>query len=295
MRDNVEKETMLSSGAVKEAVAEALIEASTSFREDQVRAYERAIAIEDNPNAKWALERILENAQVAQDTCKPVCNDTGIPHLYLEIGSKVSISGEFFDWVREGVRIGLRRLPGRPMAVRGDDLERLGQVKGLFQDPGELTAAPFQIRDIPDNKIVITVIMLGGGPDIRARTYRVFHRHRGMNVIDEVAKWAVEEVGRLGCTPTIPSIGIGRTHYEATCLMLEAMKEGNLLNQNDLEKRITDALNATNVGPLGLRGRTTALASFIKIGSFRAGGSRMVSLRLGCCWEPRRATKEIAL
>jgi fumarate hydratase subunit alpha len=98
-------------------------------------------------------------------------------------------------------------------------------------------SAPFQIRAIHDKKIIVTVMMLGGGPEIRAKSYRVFHRHNGMNVIEEAARWAADEVEKLGCTPAIPAIGIGRTHYEATCLILEAMKEGNLLNQSILEKR----------------------------------------------------------
>lgn len=278
---------------IKEVVAETLIEASTTFRKDQVLAYQKAIDREDNPNARWVLERILENAKMAEEIRKPICNDTGIPHLYLELGEEVTIHGKFLEMVKEGVRIGLQRLPGRPMAVRGDGLERIGQNLGLYGDPGMLFPAPFQIRTIPEKKIVVTVMMLGGGPDIRAKTYHMFHRHRGITLIEETATWAAEEIGRLGCTPTIVSVGIGRTHYEATCLMLDAMKEGNLLEQNDLENRFTEIINQSYVGPLGLGGKTTALASFIRIGPLRAGGTRIVSVRLGCCWEPRRATKEI--
>ena len=278
---------------IKETVAETLVEASTTFREDQVMAYGRALEREDSPNARWVLERIMENARVAEEIRRPLCDDTGIPHLFIEIGEEISVDGMFFELISEGVRRGLRRLPGRPMAVKGNELERLGQNKGLYQDSGMLVAAPLQIKTIKGKKVIVTVMMLGGGPEMRAKTYRVFHRHRGMDVIDEAAKWALDEVGRLGCTPAIPAIGIGRTHYEATCLMLEAMKEGNLMHQSDLEKRVTDIVNSTNAGPLGLGGRTTALGSFVKIGPFRAGGTRMVSMRLGCCFDPRRATREI--
>lgn len=280
---------------VRETVAETLIEASTTFRQDQITAYERAIAQEDNPNARWVMEKILENAKIAQEIRKPLCDDTGIPHLFVEIGDGLSVEVKLFELINEGIRIGLQRLPGRPMAVKGNELERLGQNKGLYKDPAKVLPAPFQIRAIPGKKIFITVMMLGGGPELRAKTYRVFHRRRGMNVIEEAARWAADEVGRLGCTPTIPAIGIGRTHYEATCLVLEAMKEGNLLEQSNLEKKITATINETMVGPLGLGGKTTALGSFIKIGMFRAAGPRMVSMRLGCCFDPRRATKEIPL
>jgi len=278
---------------IKEVVAETLIEASTTFRQDQFLAYQKAIGREENLNARWVLERIVQNAEVAEEIRRPLCNDTGIPHLFLEIGEDVTINGKFLEWVKEGVRIGLQKLPGRPMAVKGKELERIGQNLGLYDDPGMLPPAPFQIRTIPERKIIVTVMMLGGGPDIRAKTCHLFHRHQGMTLIEETAKWAAVEIGKLGCTPTVVSMGIGRTHYEATCLMLEAMKEGNLMEQNDLEERLTEVINQTDVGPLGLGGKTTALASFVRVGPLRAGGTRIVSARLGCCWEPRRATKEI--
>ena len=278
---------------IKEVVAETLIEASTTFRQDQFLAYQKAIEREENLNARWVLERIVQNAEVAEEIRRPLCNDTEIPHLFLEIGEDVTINGKFLEWVKEGVRIGLQKLPGRPMAVKGKGLERIGQNLGRYDDPGMLSPAPFQIRTIPERKIIVTVMMLGGGPDIRAKTCHLFHRHQGMTLIEETAKWAAEEIGKLGCTPTVVSMGIGRTHYEATCLMLEAMKEGNLMEQNDLEERLTEVINQTDVGPLGLGGKTTALASFVRVGPLRAGGTRIISARLGCCWEPRRATKEI--
>jgi len=278
---------------IKEIVSETLVEASTTFRNDQKRAYEKALTKETNANARWVLEKILENAMIAEEIRKPLCDDTGIPHLFLEIGKKISCDGELFDILTEGVKLGLRKLPGRPMAVKGNELERLGQINGLYQDSGRLLPAPFQIRNIPEKTIKLTILMFGGGPELRSKTYRVFHRRKGINVIEEAAQWAAEEVGRLGCTPAIPAIGIGRTHYEAACLVLDAMKEGNLLKQTTLEKRVTDVINKTNVGPLGLGGKTTALGSFVKIGPFRAGGSRIASMRLGCCYDPRRATREI--
>jgi fumarate hydratase subunit alpha len=284
---------MIKHATVIETVAECLIEASTTFRTDQIAAYEKAIKREDNPNARWVLERIIENARFAQKNRKPLCNDTGIPHVFIEVGEDVGLEAGFFNAIHEGVRLGLVRLPGRPMAVKGNPLERLGQIKGLYKDSGMLVSAPLQIRIIPSKKIMVTVMMLGGGPDIRAKTYRVFHRHKGENVLKEVSEWATSEVQKLGCTPTVPALGIGRTSYEATCLMLEAMKDGDLLHQSKIEKEFTNQINQTNVGPLGLKGKSTALGSFIKVGPFRAGGTRMASLRLCCCMEPRCATRQL--
>ena len=76
---------------IMETVAETLVEASTTFREDQVIAYKKAIEREDNPNARWVLEKIVENAEVAEEIRAPLCDDTGIPHVYLEIGEEISV------------------------------------------------------------------------------------------------------------------------------------------------------------------------------------------------------------
>ena len=86
-----------------------------------------------------------------------------------------------------------------------------------------------------------------------------------------------------------PAIGIGRTHFEAASLMLEAMIHGNFGIQNSIEREITNRINESNVGPLGLKGNTTALASFLRVGPQRASGVRIVCLRLCCCVEPRVA------
>ena len=109
-------------------------------------------------------------------------------------------------------------------------------------------------------------------------------------VLREVAGWASPEMKNLGCTPCVLAIGVGRSHMEASSLMLEAMKEGNLGRQNDWEKKVTEWVNSTNVGPLGLGGKTTVLGTFIKIGPLRASGVRIVSMRPCCCVEPRKAT-----
>jgi len=133
-------------------------------------------------------------------------------------------------------------------------------------------------------------MMLGGGPEIRSKTFRVFHKHDSRNVISQVAQWAKEVSGQLGCTPCVPAIGIGRTHYEASVLMLEAMKDGNLNKQTKYEELVTNTVNEGDVGPLGLGGKFTALGSFIKVGPQRASGVRIACMRPGCCFDPRRAT-----
>jgi fumarate hydratase subunit alpha len=85
-------------------------------------------------------------------------------------------------------------------------------------------------------------------------------------------------------------MGIGRTQAEAAAMMLDAMAKGNLNRQSAWEHHVTDRINQTMVGSLGLGGSTTALGTFIKIGPARASGVRIVSIRPCCCVEPRRAS-----
>jgi fumarate hydratase subunit alpha len=275
-------------------VSETLVRAGSAFRPDQKAAYKRVIAAEKNEKAKWVLERILKNANVAEKRLCPLCDDTGIPHIYLEVGKNRTISGELLEDINEGVRQGLRKLPGRPMAIKGDDMHRIDQSGGLDDDPGALEPSPILLRSCDDpDKIRLTVLMLGGGPAIRGNTQSVFHKHSVDVVADEIISRATEAVSKLGCTPCTLAVGVGRSQFEAASLMLEAMAKGNYDVQSDFEKRITKGVNAAQIGPLGLGGDTSVIATFAHIGPQRASGVRIVALRPCCCFEPRRATIEL--
>ncbi len=274
-------------------VAETVVKASTVYTEAHFRKLEDYIAKEDNPNAKWVLEQIVKNAIIAEKEKRPLCDDTGTPHIFIELGKGKSISADMMDAIQAGLAEGLRLLPGRPMAVLGDDIQRIEQSAGLDEDPSALISAPFFIKSVPAEHIKLHILMQGGGPEIRGKTYRVFHKHSTDALMDEVLSWAGESASLLGCTPCAPAIGIGRSHYEASALMLEAMAYADYARQSNLELSFTDRLNACKVGPLGLGGNTTALASFIKVGPQRASGIRVVCLRLCCIVEPRVASAVI--
>jgi len=184
----------------------------------------------------------------------------------------------------------LRQLPGRPMGVKGDDIQRITQSEGLFEESEGVLPAPPQVRSVKGDKVEVTILMLGGGPEIQGKTLRVFHRHSLEAVESEMIAWAKAGVPKLGCTPTTLAYGIGRTQVEAASLSLEAMRDADFDRQTEMEARITEAVNATGVGPLGLGGPSTLLGTFIKVGPQRASGIRVVSLRVGCCYDPRKAT-----
>lgn len=274
---------------VREETARTLVRASTVFRSDQMEAYKIALKRENNLHAKWVLENIIKNAEIARQKKLPLCDDTGIPHLFMEVGEECFIPAGFYTAVEEGIAQGLRDLPGRPMAIKGDDLERISQRGGLSEDSGAVVAAPIQTRHVPGKDIRLTVMMYGGGPEIRGKTLRVFHKHSEQIVIDEMIAWGVDGAKLLGCLPCVLVFGIGRSNYEAASLALEAMAKGNFLVQSEMERKITEEVNKAGLGALGLGGDTTVLGTFVKVGPQRASGVRVVSMRLGCCFDPRRA------
>lgn len=279
--------------SIIEKVAQCLVTAGSTFRDDQKEAYRKAIAKEPGTSSCWVMKQVLDNALVAEKNRGPLCDDTGIPHLFLEIGKNKSVTGELLEQIKEGIAIGLRQLPGRPMAIKGDDYARIDQSGGLDEDSGALAPSPIIIKAVEEDILRLTVLMLGGGPAIRGITQRVFHKHSVDVVIDEIVNRAIPAVSQLGCSPCTLAIGIGRSQFEATSLMMEAMAKGDFGLQSDFEKGITEKVNESNVGPLGLGGKHSVLASFVKIGPQRASGVRIVALRPCCCFEPRRASVEL--
>lgn len=284
-------------------ISKSIIEASTALSNDKYDALKRAMSNEDNENARWALEQILENYNVGGKIKFPLCDDTGIPHVIIELGSNREITGELINQIHEGIELGLNNLPARPMAVKGNEIERIEQSKGLYEKPGMLRPASILIdnvndestykRDISEDTLNLHFLLEGGGPEIRSKTYRVYHKRSFDNVINTACEWLESSLKMLGCTPSIPSIGIGRTHFEATSLLLKSIAYGNLNKQSEYETEITDRLNNSGIGALGFGGKTTVLGCYLNIGNQRASGVRIVSIRPSCFVEPRVATLKL--
>ena len=88
---------------IREKVADCLVRAGSTFREDQKEAYRKAIADETNGQSCWVMQQVLDNAIVAEERRSPLCDDTGIPHLFLEVGKNRSVSGTMMQEIMEGV------------------------------------------------------------------------------------------------------------------------------------------------------------------------------------------------
>jgi fumarate hydratase subunit alpha len=179
------------------------------------------------------------------------------------------------------------------MGIMGGDCERIDQSGGLNPDSAGVEPAPFLIHRCKEDTIRLHIMMFGGGPAIRGKTYRIFHKHNVDTVLNEIVEWAKEAVAQLGCTPCTLGVGVGRSHFEAASMMIEALADGTYDKQSDMERYITAEVNKSNVGALGLHGDTSVIATFMKVGPQRASGVRVVCLRPCCCFEPRISTVEI--
>lgn len=284
---------MMTNEQIIELVRDTLVDAGSTFKQDKKDAYARAIASETNEKAKWVLQTIIDNAEAAEEHKSPLCDDSGIPHIVLEVGPNATVTGNMLDAIKKGVEEGLRKLPGRPMGIMGNDSHRIDQSGGLNPDSAGVEPSPILIRRIEEDVVRLHIMMFGGGPAIRAKTYRVFHKHNTQVVLDEIVNWAKEGVALLGCSPCTLAVGVGRSHFEASSLMVQALVDGNYNIQSDIEKEITRRVNETDIGPLGLHGDTSVLATFMKVGPQRASGVRIVCVRPCCCFEPRIASVEL--
>ena len=270
-------------------VSDCLVRAGSTFLQDKKDAYKRAIASEELERAKWNLETILENAEVAERDRSPLCDDTGIPHIIIEVGPNRALTGAMINAIKDGVSEGLKTLPGRPMAIMGDDKQRIDMSGGISPRSEDLLPSPILIREVQEDILRVHIVMLGGGPAIRGLTKAVFHKHNLKVVLDEIVNRSKEMVRLLGCTPCALAVGVGRSQFEATSMMMEALIDSDFNKQSDMEKYITDELNTLGVGPLGLNGKTTVLGTFMKVAPMRASGVRVVAIRPACCFEPRKA------
>lgn len=283
----------MTSEQIVELVRDTLVDAGSTFKQDKKDAYARAIASETNEKAKWVLQTIIDNAKAAEEHKSPLCDDSGIPHIVLEVGPSAAVTGNMLDAIKKGIEEGLRKLPGRPMGIMGDDSHRMDQSGGLNPDSAGVEPSPILIRRTEEDVVRLHIMMFGGGPAIRAKTYRVFHKHNTQVVLDEIVNWAKEGVALLGCSPCTLAVGVGRSHFEASSMMVQALVDGDYNVQSEMEQEITRRVNEADIGPLGLHGDTSVIATFMKVGPQRASGVRIVCVRPCCCFEPRIASVEL--
>ncbi|MCQ8894238.1 MAG: fumarate hydratase [Methanolinea sp.] len=261
------------------ATCAALEQAEIFLPPDVVRALTAARDRETNGIAQREIDTILANIAMAESLRVPICQDTGVPVIYLTLPPGIPLDPRIFDAVAEGVRIATRKIPLRPNVV--DPLTR--KNSGDNTGPG-MPAVHVRTGE----KVTVTVLPKGAGAENMSRIAMMLPTDR-----DKVPKFVAETVllaGGKPCPPVVLGIGIGGTFDGAAALAKEALLEP-LDTMTSAEHEILDAVNDLCIGPMGLGGRTTALA--VKI---REAACHTASLPVAVnvqCWACRRATVEV--
>jgi fumarate hydratase subunit alpha len=265
--------------ALSDATFEAYRSAVIRLPPDVRRVVQKAAAAETSPVARGELENILKNIEVAEQLGVPMCQDTGVPVIYLTLPPDVPLTQQLYGAVAQGIRRATTEVPLRPNVV--DPLTR----HNTNDNTG--TGMP-AIHVKPGKTFAVTVLPKGAGAENMSRIAMLLPSQK-----DQIENFVVETVyisGSRPCPPVIIGVGIGGTFDGAAALAKEALLEP-VDRMTDYEQHILCAVNRLGIGPMGLGGDFTALAVKVK-----TAGCHTASLPVAVniqCWANRHATVEV--
>ena len=228
--------------ALADATFEAYRNAVIRLPLDVLKVIGDAARTETNPVARGEFANILQNIRAAGERGVPLCQDTGVPVVYLTIPPEIPLTQSLYDAVAEGVRRATREVPLRPNVV--DPLTR--------HNTGDNTGAGMPAIHVkPGEKFTVTVLPKGAGAENMSRIAMLLPSQK-----DQIEKFVVETVylaGSRPCPPIIIGVGIGGTFDGAAALAKEALLQP-VDTMTDFEKQILCAVNRLGIGPMGLGG-----------------------------------------
>ena len=246
---------------VTKAVKKLFIEANTVLGEDVIEALQQALSREESPTGRQVLENIIENAEIARRKKMPICQDTGLAVVFVEMGQDVHIvSGELHAAIEEGVRQAydegyLRKSVCDPF-TRDNTTDNLPAI--------------IHIDIVAGSHLKIIAMPKGGGSE-NCSAAKMLTPAAGIDGIKKFVLETVENAGANPCPPIIVGEGIGGS-LEQACLMakkalLRPVGEANRVDERaeQIEKELLESINNLGIGPAGLGGRVTALAVHIEM------------------------------
>ena len=263
--------------AVSKEVERLCIEANYFIDEKILDKIKNAYKSEKSPIGKNILEQIIENDETASCEMLPMCQDTGLVVVFLEVGTEVKINGDIYEAIQTGVRNGYENGYLRKSMVK-HPLDRINTKDN--------TPAIIHTKLIAgSDKVKITVAPKGGGSENMSLVKML----KPADGIEGVKKLVVETVLNAGgnpCPPIIVGVGIGGSFEKAALLAKEALlrdiddKSDDLIDRK-LEEELLELINKTGVGPMGLGGTNTALA--VKVNSYPCHiASLPVAVNINC-------------
>lgn len=244
---------------IEDTVARLCIEANLRLPDDVVSAIECAEIEEPWDGAKRILSLLGDNVRIAEEKMLPVCQDTGMACVFLELGQDVHIDGDLEEAVNNGVRRGYGEGYLRKSVVC-DPLRRI--------NTGDNTPALLSVKLVPGESLRITVMPKGFGSE-NMSALKMLKPADGVEGVKRFVLETVEKAGANPCPPIIVGVGIGGNFDKAAYLAKHALlRPLDKPNRDEyyaaLEKELLDKINALGIGPQGFGGKTTALAVLIE-------------------------------
>ena len=244
---------------IEDTVARLCIEANLRLPPDVINAIERAEKAEPWDGAKRILSLLGDNVRIASEKTLPVCQDTGMACVFVELGQDVHIEGDFEQAVNNGVRRGYGEGYLRKSVVC-DPLRRV--------NTGDNTPALVTVKLTRGDKMRITVMPKGFGSE-NMSALKMLKPADGVEGVRNFVLDTIEKAGANPCPPIIVGVGIGGSFDKAACLAKHALlRPVNEPNPDEyyaaLERELLDKINALGIGPQGFGGKTTALAVLIE-------------------------------
>ncbi len=237
-------------------IKEMCIEANHFLSGDMACAIAQAAQAEGSPLGKQILEQLQDNLEIAGRDMIPICQDTGMAVIFLEIGQDVHFAGmDLTDAVNEGVRQGYTEGYLRKSVV-GDPLIR--------ENTKDNTPAVLHCEIVPGDKVKITVAPKGFGSENMSRVF-MLKPADGIEGVKDAILTAVRDAGPNACPPMVVGVGIGGTFEKCALMAKHALTRpldvhSNIPYIKELEEEMLVKINRTGIGPGGLGGTTTALA-----------------------------------
>lgn len=268
-------------------IKEMCIEANHMLTPDMQKALECAVTEEKSPIGQKVLGQLQDNLQIAQEDTIPICQDTGMAVVFLEIGQDVHFEGgSLTDAINEGVRQGYVDGYLRKSVVK-DPLIR--------ENTKDNTPAVIHYDLVPGDKVRITVAPKGFGSENMSRVF-MLKPADGMEGVKNAILTAVKDAGPNACPPMVVGVGIGGTFEKCALLAKKALtrpvdERSSIPYVKELEEELLATINRLGIGPGGLGGSTTALAVNINTYPTHIAGLP-VAVNI-CCHVNRHCVREL--
>ena len=241
---------------ITDNIKEMCIEANHFLTDDMKNVFENAVKNEESALGKQVLGQLEENLKIAGEDMIPICQDTGMAVVFINVGQDVHLTGgDITDAINEGVRRGYVEGYLRKSVVK-DPIYR--------ENTKDNTPAVIHFNIVPGDKVDITVAPKGFGSENMSRVF-MLKPADGIEGVKEAILTAVKDAGPNACPPMVVGVGIGGTFEKCAYLAKKAftrvlIEESPVEYVRDLEKEMLEKINKLGIGPGGLGGTQTALA-----------------------------------